>query len=604
MSDEKPPTLGAVALEDTALRDAVADVLKLTETEREYFTKYTAALCDEQLEELVAYVNNPAGKKQRLIQDVIGAMLLTYHQKMQLRAAERKEQSDALHREMRSLQEEVQQLGTGCQTLQSENASLSRDLQEIHAELSETLESNDRLKALQYTQRNPNNRHEEIPETPVSTETPHTANLGSYRAPQPSHFLDSGASVPEGRTTLRFDRTASPTRGREDKYQVLSGPSGFSTTSTGERYPPHSSRGRQARTPSPLRREDSRLYRPRGEYGGSDDSDGPGPIGAEGLRTRQIESLAKDVERFDPGNRESSIDDYLREIDRCLLDLSRPSSREKLKLIWKTTARSVHVFMETLQPGVRDRYSSLCQALREEYSLYPDPASATLGAFAISQGRLEAPRDYFRRLRSAYFQGRNAPGLEEDQAFKSLFLHNLHDSVRYDVTMHCRTSNLTMPEIRKYAQLAWETRGRPIKRHDDTARVLGIQRSGDPDLALEGNERPRPRDPRPPPRNQRPWRSEDQRNQGGERHPQGQNHGRPWQQPPSHPKKRFDRNPLPTGRYNGRAPTPPEKEVAKPELESLIRKYVQEAVKQLGKGNPEAKPPTSSGKPDPNSPST
>ncbi|KAK9533259.1 hypothetical protein VZT92_008388 [Zoarces viviparus] len=159
MSDEKPPTLGAVALEDTALRDAVADVLKLTETEREYFTKYTAALCDQQLEELVAYVNNPAGKKQRMIQDVIGAMLLTYHQKMQLRAAERKEQSDALHREMRALQEEVQQLGTDCRTLQSEKASLSRDLKEIHAELSETLESNDRLKALQYTQRNPNSNH-------------------------------------------------------------------------------------------------------------------------------------------------------------------------------------------------------------------------------------------------------------------------------------------------------------------------------------------------------------------------------------------------------------------------------------------------------------
>ncbi|KAK9521457.1 hypothetical protein VZT92_021260 [Zoarces viviparus] len=361
MSDEKPPTPGAVALEDTTLRDAVADVLKLTAT-----------------------VNNPAGKKQHLIQDVIGAVLLTYHQKMQLRAAETREQRDALHRKMRALKEEVQQLGTDCRSLQSGNESLCRDLKEIHAELSETLESNDRLKMLQ------NSRQERTPVNPVSTAAsnlaPHAAILDSYRAVQPGHLLDSGVSFPESRTALRFDRKGSPARGREDKYQVLSGPSGFSTTSTGKRYPPHSSRGRQARTPSPSRREDSRPYRPRSEYGASDDSDGPGPIGAEGLRTRQIEYLAKDVECYDPGNRESSIDDYLREIDRCLLDLSR----EKLELIWKTTARRGHVVMETLQPGIRDRYSSLCQALREEYSLYPDPASATLGAFAISQGRLEA----------------------------------------------------------------------------------------------------------------------------------------------------------------------------------------------------------------------
>ncbi|KAL7374388.1 hypothetical protein ABVT39_028159 [Epinephelus coioides] len=156
-------------------------------------------------------------------------------------------------------------------------------------------------------------------------------------------------------------------------------------------------------------------------------------------------------------------------------------------------ARSVHVFMEMLPPNTRDRYATLRKALREEYSLYTDEASATLGAFAILQKKHQPPQEYLRRLRTAYFQGRNAPGLEEDHAFKSLFLHNLHESLRYDVTMHCRTRGLTMQEIKKYAQLAWETCMRPTRGREVDARVLGIQASEDADLALEGSEVPRAR---------------------------------------------------------------------------------------------------------------
>nr|XP_054605669.1 uncharacterized protein LOC129166615 [Nothobranchius furzeri] len=135
------------------------------------------------------------------------------------------------------------------------------------------------------------------------------------------------------------------------------------------------------------------------------ESEDDAPYRESGLRVRQIESLAKDIERFDPNTNESNVDDYLREIERCLLDLPAPSSREKLKLIWKTTSRTVHGFMETLPPDIRDRYSSLCQALRDEYATYADSASATMGAFSIKHGRNEPPREYYRRLKSAYFQG-------------------------------------------------------------------------------------------------------------------------------------------------------------------------------------------------------
>lgn len=59
--------------------------------------------------------------------------------------------------------------------------------------------------------------------------------------------------------------------------------------------------------------------------------------------------------------------------------------------------------------------------------------------------------------------------------------------VQYDVTMHSRKSDLTMQEIRKYAQLAWEV----CVRTDGKARVLGIQAVEHADLSLEGDEMPR-----------------------------------------------------------------------------------------------------------------
>ncbi|KAL7403949.1 hypothetical protein ABVT39_007645 [Epinephelus coioides] len=141
--------------------------------------------------------------------------------------------------------------------------------------------------------------------------------------------------------------------------------------------------------------------------------------------------------------------------------------------------------MESLPPGTRDCYSALCQALRDEYSLFTDPASA---AFAITQRKQESLKEYYRRLRVAYFQGRNAPGLEEEHGFKSLFLHNLHETVRYDVAVYCRTRNLPMQEIRRYAQMVWEIRVRLAKKPESDTRVLGIQAAEDADLALEGNK--------------------------------------------------------------------------------------------------------------------
>lgn len=107
------------------------------------------------------------------------------------------------------------------------------------------------------------------------------------------------------------------------------------------------------------------------------------------------QSLAKETERFDPNDQGSNIDDYLREVGRCLVDLLNPLTREKLKLIWKTTSRSVHIYLELLVPTIRDNYFRLLEALREKYSVCSDQASATLGAFDVQQRNNEPPREFY-----------------------------------------------------------------------------------------------------------------------------------------------------------------------------------------------------------------
>ncbi|MEQ2231278.1 hypothetical protein ILYODFUR_037929 [Ilyodon furcidens] len=116
-----------------------------------------------------------------------------------------------------------------------------------------------------------------------------------------------------------------------------------------------------------------------------DFSDRRGPPWKHGVRFKQLEFLAKDIEVFDPGSQESNIEAYLLEVEHCLLDLRFPSHSEKLRHIWKTTAKSVHVFIKTLPPEISDSYPALCQALREEYYVYRDEAAATINALTVLQ---------------------------------------------------------------------------------------------------------------------------------------------------------------------------------------------------------------------------
>nr|XP_054601754.1 uncharacterized protein LOC129164735 [Nothobranchius furzeri]XP_054601755.1 uncharacterized protein LOC129164735 [Nothobranchius furzeri]XP_054601756.1 uncharacterized protein LOC129164735 [Nothobranchius furzeri] len=331
------------------------------------------------------------------------------------------------------------------------------------------------------------------------------------------------------------------------------------------------------------------------------ESEDDAPYRESGLRVRQIESLAKDIERFDPNNNESNVDNYLREIERCLLDLPAPSSREKLKLIWKTTSRTVHGFMETLPPDIRDRYSSLCRALRDEYATYADSASATMGAFSIKHGRNEPPREYYRRLKSAYFQGRNGPGLEEDPAFRSLFIHNLHECVRSEVSMYCRMKKLTTQEIRRYAQQAWEAGGKPQK-PDAHHRVMHLAPNAEPRLELEGTEAPptKPKSAKPRPVKPREQSQSPQQGKGGADWPprSGQS-DRKW---PNQNQRQAGRN---SGRFKERRPqVSPERKSAgeyltKADLQEMFQQFLAKQKEQLRSADETPAPKSASKKPDP-----
>ncbi|XP_070402016.1 uncharacterized protein [Nothobranchius furzeri] len=331
------------------------------------------------------------------------------------------------------------------------------------------------------------------------------------------------------------------------------------------------------------------------------ESEDDAPYRESGLRVRQIESLAKDIERFDPNTNESNVDDYLREIERCLLDLPAPSSREKLKLIWKTTSRTVHGFMETLPSDIRDRYSSLCRALRDEYATYADSASATMGAFSIKHGRNEPPREYYRRLKSAYFQGRNGPGLEEDPAFRSLFIHNLHECVRSEVSMYCRIKKLTTQEIRRYAQQAWEAGGKPQK-PDAHHRVMHLAPDAEPRLELEGTEAPptKPKSAKPRPVKPREQSQSPQQGKGGADWPprSGQS-DRKW---PNQNQRQAGRN---NGRFKERRPQvgpgceSADEFLTKADVQEMFQQFLAKQKEQLRSAEETLTPKSSSKKPDP-----
>ncbi|KAJ8339226.1 hypothetical protein SKAU_G00360120 [Synaphobranchus kaupii] len=204
-----------------------------------------------------------------------------------------------------------------------------------------------------------------------------------------------------------------------------------------------------------------------------------------GPRFKHLDSIAKDIEQFDPEKQDHNVEDYLRELERCLSDLPNATRQERVKLIWKTTSRSVRAFIDLQPLIVRESFSQLSRALIEEFSPFANETSATISALQIRHRRSEAPKEFYNRLKHAFFQGRNGPGLTEDRAFKSLFLHNLHSCVRTHITLMTQIENPPMREIRRIAQVAWETIAHTGDKRDEDPKVLATQSSSNVPLEPE-----------------------------------------------------------------------------------------------------------------------
>ena len=191
----------------------------------------------------------------------------------------------------------------------------------------------------------------------------------------------------------------------------------------------------------------------------TDCSDGSHTRNAETTRVarlRVLDILAQDVEKFDPYGTNRHVSDYFREIERCFQDIPDATSYEKVKLIWKTSGPRVRKDLDSLSPDIADSYPKLRAWMIGEYERPRDYPSAVLNALRVRHQRSEPPRAYFSRLHTAYFEGRATPGLEEDAHFQSLFLHNLHGSIRTEVKVACRRKRHTMLEMRRLAHMVWE----------------------------------------------------------------------------------------------------------------------------------------------------
>ncbi|KAF0025025.1 hypothetical protein F2P81_021906 [Scophthalmus maximus] len=159
-----------------------------------------------------------------------------------------------------------------------------------------------------------------------------------------------------------------------------------------------------------------------------------------------LESLANDIEHFDPENSDQNIDNYFRELENTLIDLHNAPQREKVKL----------VFIQTLPPSVRNDYIELHQALIEEFSSTADEIAAMVAASQIKQSRLEHPRDYYKCLRRVLSRKKRHQAYKKT-TFKSLFLQNLQPCIRTHVVLRTHHSKPSMHELRKVTQMAWET---------------------------------------------------------------------------------------------------------------------------------------------------
>lgn len=178
------------------------------------------------------------------------------------------------------------------------------------------------------------------------------------------------------------------------------------------------------------------------------------PETAHGVTLKDLNRMTRNIPAFTPELAgEYDVYSYLREIDFFLQPWTSVNHQDRLYLLWITCSPEVQRFLAR-QPGhIQSDYQQLKQAIIKEFS-DPEFEHGLIATLAIEQGRHETPRDYYHRLRRAYYGARSEPGMEADTGFKSLFIRNLHPIVSHHIGIRaCPT--MPVQQLRDLTQKAF-----------------------------------------------------------------------------------------------------------------------------------------------------
>ena len=304
---------GAMAPEaQPTLRKVVVDLVRFSDADMRTVESSSVSNCDEILQELINHVDKPELNTQELL----GLMFLVFLHRTQLQNAAYQAQLDQIKNSYDAVLQTV--------------IRLRQEAWDNQAEISQTREDHARL-----------HKDDSILHAETQADQPRAEDQGKSVADAPGQ--ETRDATPDLRT--------GPLLGTA-KQNLLTGNQTAQLAS--ELHAPQGSHTCFKRAPVPTRREISQPlnHNNLGDSEISNHSKSPWSH-QQILHNRQLKSLARDIEQFDPDSKDAHIDDYLRGVKRCPIDLPHASAREKFKLIWKTTAKSVHAFIGTLQPNVQ-----------------------------------------------------------------------------------------------------------------------------------------------------------------------------------------------------------------------------------------------------------
>lgn len=145
------------------------------------------------------------------------------------------------------------------------------------------------------------------------------------------------------------------------------------------------------------------------------------------------------------------------------------------------------IFNKCWSPATQYRYSAIYHVLWEEFFVYSDPATATLGAFAIALQKEEHPERVL-VLSEGCVLPRSPCTRPGDRTWLQV---PVHTQPACQCGVRCGSALQNRKPLYAGDQevlMVWEICMHPTRRPEGDSRVLGIHATEGPDLPPEGNE--------------------------------------------------------------------------------------------------------------------